>query len=327
MKLLYWWFTLLTLVPLALGLWVGGQLISTAQEARPVSIAGELTQARAASCNKFSNEPCAFILFFTDYDVFVQPPGSTEQSGPFRFHVLSYRPSSPNPTSLIGRPLSIWIDQGTSDIIGLHVNDRTYGTDYYYHPKYKFWDTLTGGVVLATAGIALLVWGLLFVRSLGWLVGDNVGFPPFLARRKVGAPPTRVAPGGQHARGRRPSLGDTSRSASNQPERRRLMLDDERESDDILAPAIAVWLIALGVFLLAGIIRWGSMQMWLAGVATFGVFLAPATVAARLNRRFKDLDRLPPLRQAPIYVLGVGAIAGVLLAFTVLLDYFENLIS
>jgi hypothetical protein len=223
--------------------------------------------------------------------------------------------------------LSIWIDQGTSDIIGLHVNDRTYGTDYYYHPKYKYWDTLTGGVVLATAGIALLVWGQFFVRGLGWLVGDSVGFPPFLRRGKGGAPPTPVAPAGQHPGGRRPSLGKTSRSASTQPERRRLVLDDERESDDIVAPVIVVWLMALGVFLLAGVVRWGSVQMWLAGVATFGVFLAPATLAARLASRFKDLAGLPPLRQAPIYVLGVGAIAGVLLAFTQLLNYCENLLS
>jgi hypothetical protein len=326
-KWLYWWFTLLTLVPVALGLWFGGQLISTAQAARPVGTAGELIQARAGSCNKFSNDPCAFILFFTDYDVVMQLPGSTEQSGPYRFHVLSYRPPAPNPTSLIGRPLSIWIDQGTSDIIGLHVNDRIYGTDYYYHPKYKYWDTLTGGVVLGTAGIALLVWGQLFVRGLGWLVGDSVGFPPFLTRRKGGAPPTPVASAGHYSRGRRPNLGKTSRSASNQPERRRLVLDDERESDDIVAPVVVVWLVTLGVFLLAGIVRWGSVQMWLAGVATFAVFLAPATLAARLASRFKDLAGLPPLRQAPIYVLGVGAIAGVLLAFTQLLNYCENLLS
>jgi hypothetical protein len=141
------------------------------------------------------------------------------------------------------------------------------------------------------------------------------------------APPTRVAPGGHHVRDRRRSLGKKSRSASNQPERRCLVLDDERESVDIVAPAIVVWPMALGIFLLAGLVRWGSVQMWLAGVATLGVFLAPATLAARLARRFKDLDRLPPLRQAPIYVLGVGAIAGVLLALTLLLDYCETLLS
>ena len=88
----------------------------------------------------------------------------------------AYDPPAPDYYSLIGKPVVIYTDAGSREIIAFRIGGVAYTTDWYVHPEHKtVFEAANGGI---TALLSLVV-------LVGGIYGVRVGF-----RMQGGAPPT-----------------------------------------------------------------------------------------------------------------------------------------
>jgi len=76
----------------------------------------------------------------------------------------SYDPIAPSFYSMIGKPVVIYTDDGSREIIAFRVGGVLYATDWYLHPEHKTVFEAANGAIVAVLSLLAIVGGVVGVR-------------------------------------------------------------------------------------------------------------------------------------------------------------------
>lgn len=76
----------------------------------------------------------------------------------------SYDPVAPSFYSLIGKPVVIYTDNGSREIIAFRIGGVLYATDWYLHPEHKTIFEAANGAIAAVLSLLAIVGGVIGVR-------------------------------------------------------------------------------------------------------------------------------------------------------------------
>jgi len=75
----------------------------------------------------------------------------------YYLNATEFHPSLPDLAGQIERPITIWYDRGTSNIVALQFDSHRYAMDYFQHPRSKYWDMVAVGLLKGSPGFAILL--------------------------------------------------------------------------------------------------------------------------------------------------------------------------
>ena len=76
----------------------------------------------------------------------------------------SYHPNAPSFYSMIGKPVVIYTDDGSREIIAFRLGDVLYATDWYLHPEHKTIFEAANGAIVAVLSLLAIAAGVVGVR-------------------------------------------------------------------------------------------------------------------------------------------------------------------
>jgi hypothetical protein len=76
----------------------------------------------------------------------------------------AYDPVAPDFYSIIGRPVVIYTDKGSREIIAFRIGGILYSTDWYLHPEHKTIFEAANGAIVAVLSVLAIVAGVVGVR-------------------------------------------------------------------------------------------------------------------------------------------------------------------
>jgi hypothetical protein len=98
-----------------------------------------------------------------------------------------YSPPAPVFSTLIGRQVTLYVNAGTSDVIGIYDGEQTYGADWYLHPEHQTTNEVLNGVAVIALGALSLLVG---VGMIAYNRRRSTAEAPALA--DFGPPPSRL---------------------------------------------------------------------------------------------------------------------------------------
>lgn len=154
----------LLIIPAILLSWFGIHQIGTAEPAHPVFTSGRLVRYDLAPWEWRGWNFVGNGSLSDGHDVSL-----TSGTGPYRLHTREFHPAIPDLSARTGAEVNMWYDRGTRDLIALGIDNQIHTMDYFNHPRSKYWDGVTRGLILGAPGflilIGLAVWAFRSTRA------------------------------------------------------------------------------------------------------------------------------------------------------------------
>ncbi|HEX6350179.1 MAG TPA: hypothetical protein VF160_12410 [Candidatus Dormibacteraeota bacterium] len=132
----------------ALGCIAGGHDVLVAHPARPVAVHGTVS-----SYSETHGKSTARYLYLSG------DPNSYTPQAP-----SSYTPPVPSLYDLVNEPVTLYVNDGSRDVIGLVAGGQLYAADWYLHPEHQTTYEIVNGLIVGVLSLAAMV------AAAAWLV-------------------------------------------------------------------------------------------------------------------------------------------------------------
>jgi hypothetical protein len=129
-----------------LAILIGAHVVAIAHPARAIAV-----EARISNYVEVHGKSISRTFYLADGSTY-----TPQREG-------NYSPPAPPFSTLIGRQVTLYVNAGTSDVIGIYDGERTYGSDWYLYPEHQTSNEILNGVVVIAMGAITLLVGVAII--------------------------------------------------------------------------------------------------------------------------------------------------------------------